>query len=201
MPPSRLSLRALGLALSLALVGLFVSAPASAKAKVQPLVEAPAAVDSLRTEVLKSTGEALLGEDAPWIAGWTLGGEVWNIDQAVADSAYDRVAIVFFATWCAPCRNGIAKLTERAVELTRNRVRVVLVNFGEDAAKVSGYIGAGAPFLVVLDRYGNTKKMYLRSIGESVALPQTVVVGRNKRIQLIIGKEGPDYVDRIIAGR
>ena len=121
-----------------------------------------------------------------------------SVDIAVADSSYDRVALVFFATWCPPCRHGIERLTERAEELARSRIRVVLINFGQEPATVNAYLGANRTFPVVLDRYGNTKEMYLRVIGESVALPQTVVIGRDKRVKRIIGKEGPDYVDQLL---
>lgn len=181
------------------LVVLCLAVPAHARAKM-PVEPPKPPVDTLRTEVLRSAGEALLGEDAPWIAGWTISGDVWNVKRALADSTCDRVAMVFFATWCAPCRHGIALLKERAADLQRNRVQVVLVNFREDAETVRAYLGPEPPFTVMLDRYGNCRQAYLRGLGDSVVLPQTVVVGRNGRIQMIIGKEGADYVDRILAG-
>ena len=74
------------------------------------------------------------------------------------------------------------------------------MDFAEEPEKVRAFLGEASPFPVVLDRYGNCKKSYLRVAGETVMLPQTVIVGRNGRTQMIIGKEGADYVDRIIAG-
>jgi thiol-disulfide isomerase/thioredoxin len=172
----------------------------AAWAKKKPSEEIPSP-DSLRTEMLRSAGEALVGEEAPWLSGWTLDGDVWNLARAIADTTSDRVAIAFFATWCAPCRHGIGLLRDRADDLERNRIRVVLFNVAEEAEKARAFVGGTPPFPVVLDRYGNCKKPYLRTTGESVMLPQTVVVGRDGRVQMIIGREGADYVDRIIAGR
>lgn len=157
--------------------------------------------DTLRTEVLASAGAAMVGEAAPWIAGWTLEGEVWNIRQALADTSSDRIAMVFFATWCAPCRHGIGLLRQRASELIARRVQVVLVNFAEEESQVKRFLGEANPFPVLMDRYGICKSTYLRVAEDSVIFPQTVVIDGDGRVQLIIGREGADYVDRILAGR
>ena len=43
----------------------------------------------------------------------------------------ERTALVYFATWCIPCRVGVRRLAENFEELQKNKVSVVLVNIGE----------------------------------------------------------------------
>lgn len=183
-------------------VAVMLAGPSQVHAKKKSAVGPPVVrTDTLKTEFLQSAGAALVGEEAPWIAGWTLDGDVWNLRLAFSDTTTDRVAIVFFASWCAPCRHGLDVLRARSADLSANRVQVVLVNLQEDADKVRSFVGERPRFPVVLDRYGATQQTYLRTVAGSVALPQTVVVRRDGRIQAILGREGADYVDRIIAGR
>ncbi|MBK8015295.1 MAG: redoxin family protein [Betaproteobacteria bacterium] len=156
---------------------------------------------SVVTESLTASGQARVGAPAPWLAGWTLDDKVWNLRKAFADTMTDRVALVFFATWCAPCREGIRQLAARAADLRAARVSVVLVNYQEDAPRVRGFLDGPPAFPVVVDRFGACETAYLRSGDDQVRLPRTVVVGRDLAVRAIYGAEGPDYVDRIIGGR
>jgi thiol-disulfide isomerase/thioredoxin len=153
------------------------------------------------TESLSRSGEASVSEAAPWLSGWTTDERVWNLKRAFADSLTTRVALVFFATWCPPCREGIARLTARASELHAAGVDVVLVDFKEDAQKVKRFVGAAPAFPVVLDRFGTTEKTYLRIGDGPVRLPRTVVIGRDGIVRAIFGSEDKDYVDRILSAR
>lgn len=154
-----------------------------------------------RTESLPVSGQAALARPAPWLAGWTLDDQVWNLKKAFTDTSTKRIALVFFATWCAPCRHGIGRLAERAADLKAGGVQVVLVNFQEEGVKVRGFVGASPAFPVVMDRFGASEKSYLRTGDGPVILPRTVVVGRDLAVQAIFGAEGEDYVERILAGR
>jgi thiol-disulfide isomerase/thioredoxin len=153
------------------------------------------------TESLPRSGEAEVSEAAPWLSGWTIDEQVWNLKRALADSLTTRVALVFFATWCPPCREGIARLTARAGELRAAGVGVVLVDFKEDAQKVRRFVGSSPAFPVVLDRFGSAEKAYLRSGDGPVKLPRTIVIGRDGVVRAIFGTEGGDYVDRVLAAR
>lgn len=159
------------------------------------------AADPVATESLNRSGDAAVSRPAPWLAGWTLDDQVWNLRKAFADTTSQRVALVFFATWCAPCRQGIERLSARAADLRAAGVKVILVDFQEEAEKVRRFVGAAPPFPVVLDRFGATEKSYLRTGDEPVRLPRTVLIGRDGNVQAIFGSEGEDYVDRILAGR
>jgi thiol-disulfide isomerase/thioredoxin len=166
------------------------------------LAGAAGAADPVATESLDRSGDAAVSRPAPWLAGWTLDDQVWNLTKAFADTTSRRVALVFFATWCAPCRQGIERLSARADELRAAGVRVVLVDYQEEAEKVRRFVGAAPSFPVVLDRFGVAEKSYLRTGDEPVRLPRTVLIGREDNVvEAIFGSEGEDYVDRILAGR
>lgn len=186
-----------GMGLRVCLFLFCVAAPCAAAEPGPPAL--PAVIRA--TESLSRSGEASVSEAAPWLSGWTTDERVWNLKRAFADSLTTRVALVFFATWCPPCREGITRLTARASELRAAGVGVVLVDFKEDARKVERFVGASPAFPVVLDRFGTTEKTYLRSGEEPVTLPRTVIVGRDGVVQAIFGTEGGDYVDRILAVR
>ena len=154
------------------------------------------------TTALGSSGQARVGEAAPWIAGWTLTNETFNLKKAFKDPRVTRVALVFFATWCAPCKAGIAKLKDAAQDVDAAGVRLIFVDFedkADDARKFLGGIGLDAQ--VVLDPYGKTKDVYLDPSGDKVELPRTVIVGRDGKVQAVFGEEGDDYVARVRAGK
>ena len=159
------------------------------------------APEPVSTDSLASSGAAKVDAAAPWLAGWTLEDQVWNLRKAFADTSTDRVALVFFATWCAPCKQGVMQLTARAADLKAAGVSVVLVDYQEDAAKVRGFLGDKPAFPVVLDRFGASEQSYLRTNGDQVRLPRTVLIGRDMKVQAIFGSEGGDYVDRLLSGR
>jgi thiol-disulfide isomerase/thioredoxin len=127
---------------------------------------------------------------------------VFNLAKAFQDPATRRVALVFFATWCAPCKAGIQTLKAEAQRLRAAGVQVVLVDYQDRPEQVRQYLnGAACPFPVVLDPFGKTKGSYLEPSGDRVVLPRTVLVGRDLAVEAIFSEEGDDYVDRIVAGR
>ena len=181
--------------------GLMAAVLSSMALAASPSKTTPSATHTAVTESLAVSGAAVAGQAAPWLAGWTLEDQVWNLRKAFADTSTQTVALVFFATWCAPCKQGVAQLTARAVDLKAGGVAVVLVDFQEDAAKVRSFVGDKPVFPVVLDRFGAAETTYLRSGDDQVRLPRTVLIGKDLKVLAIFGSEGADYVDRILAGR
>ena len=163
---------------------------------------APALAASKTTVALSQSGKARAGEPAPWLAGWTLANETFNLSKAFKDPSVARVALVFFATWCAPCKAGILKLTAASKDLQAAGVRLVLVNFQDKTEDVRRYLeGNGLAAEVLLDPFGRTRDVFLDPSGDKVELPRTVLVGRDGKVQAIFGEEGDDYVDRVRAGK
>lgn len=111
----------------------------------------------------------------------------------------ERTALVFFATWCNPCKDGIRKLAQSKAELENNKVKVILVNIGVrevDESKIRQWVndlGAGAfklvidPFKVMTEGFGLLDKS-----GE-IALPKTLVVDSKAKPLILFGQEGSDW--------
>jgi peroxiredoxin len=178
-----------GVVLCVTLAGLFVPAGAG---------------DQKKCELMQRSGEAEVGKDAPWFAGWTLGNSVLNSKILFKDARTQRVAYVYFATYCVACRYGLEQLKLHKARLDAAGVTVVLVDYMEDAADVKPYLDKMglAGFIVALDKFGqNGRKFGIEKKTKndvSVALPRTFVVGRDGKLAKIIGAEGEDYVEQLL---
>jgi len=165
------------------------------------LLLAPDFAQAKQSEILHKSGEAIIGQPAPWVSGWTLDDQVFNLKKAFEDPAVKRVAFVFWATWCAPCKEGMKRLCSAKGKLDANGVKVVLFNMDEQSEleKVRKFVRQNSvSFPVVLDPYGRAKTPYLDDGNGSLSLPRTVIVGRDGKVIRIIGSEGDDYIEQIV---
>jgi peroxiredoxin len=108
-----------------------------------------------------------------------------------------RVVLAFYATWCIPCREGLTRLSEKAAELEKNNVLVVLANVGEDDyGKINKWINKYAKdgWLLCFDKFNNISENFgLSKAGEEMPLPKTLLLDQNLRPIMLIGHEGDDY--------
>lgn len=121
---------------------------------------------------LAATALFLDSVQRPWPHGLvfqSLAGEAVAIDD-LKGRAY---VINLWATWCPPCQREMPMLTEEAA---RSAVPILLVNQGEDAAKVRTWLDRRrlAATHVVLDRDQSTAA----AVG-SAGLPTTLFVDSN----------------------
>jgi len=110
-----------------------------------------------------------------------------------------RVAFVFFATWCVPCREGIARISGNAAELEKSGVLIVLINVGEaDYAKSSKFISTYMKdeWLLGFDKFNNMpEKFGLSKKGDAqMPLPKTLLLDQDLKPLLLIGNEGDDFL-------
>lgn len=118
-----------------------------------------------------------------------------HLAQLAAKS--DRVALVYFATWCIPCRAGVKKLAENSAELQKHNVHVVLVNIGErDEKMIQKWVDkvGATKFKVVVDPFKRlTESFNLVKEGSDISLPRTLVVDKNLKPMFMLGEEGSDW--------
>ena len=130
-----------------------------------------------------------------------------NLSKLLSKPGTKRLAVVFYATWCVPCRKGLALLAENKERLARAGVGVVLVNVREKPESVAVFLRKMKldGFDAVIDKFGTAAKSYglvSKNNGEeTVAIPKTFVLDDEGRVMAIFGKEGGDYVDQIIGVR
>ena len=112
---------------------------------------------------------------------------------------YDRVALVYFATWCIPCRAGIKQIVANQTEIEKAGTAIVLVNVGErETNKVKNFLAklSADKLTSVTDPYGRlTEGFGLVKGGQSISLPRTIVVDKSLKVLQLIGEEGGDYIE------
>ncbi len=118
--------------------------------------------------------------------------------EILADSQTKRVALVFFASWCIPCREGIVRLRDNQAELDKNGIRVVLVNAGEgDLSKIENWIkeNGNEKWAVILDKFKNIQKNtgLISDTETEIVFPKTILLDNKLKPILLIGTEGKDW--------
>ena len=110
-----------------------------------------------------------------------------------------RVALVYFATWCIPCRVGLKQIATHHDELAQAGTAVVLVNVGErDTEKLLKYLKTFSldQMKSVVDPFGRlTEGFGLKKENENMSLPRTIVVDSSLKPMFMISEEGDDFIN------
>jgi peroxiredoxin len=156
------------------------------------------------TVALERLGKNQVGGDLPWFAAEIVDGSVLNRKKVLARLKANKqkgVVLVFFATWCAPCKIGIMELVNHSQRLDSAGVTLLLVDYNEDGAGAEAFLEklGASKYSVLPDRYGEIGKLFGVVNPESGGgLPKTFVAGSDGKILAIFSIEGYDYVERII---
>lgn len=107
--------------------------------------------------------------------------------------------VSYFATWCAPCRIGLAEI-ER-IASARNDVMVVYIGLGErQVAPVSKMVDdLHLKHPVVLDKFkviGARHGVFVE--GVEITLPKTFVLDSSGIVQAIFTVEGDDFATQLV---
>ena len=133
-----------------------------------------------------------------------------NLKELAKQKKYRKIIFSFFATWCLPCHEGLKRMSEKANELKKNGVLVVLVNVTEkdlenysrkkidEWVRQNGYLKEG--WLLVFDKFGSSLEDFglKRNGNDEVPLPRTLITDENLRPIKLIGNEGDDYVQILL---
>jgi len=120
-----------------------------------------------------------------------------NLEELVEPET-KRIALVFFASWCIPCREGIVILRDNQSDLQKNGVKVVLVNTGEsDISKIESWVKtyANDKWTVILDKFKNVQKStgLIADTDSEIIFPKTILLDNKLKPLLLIGAEGKDW--------
>jgi len=97
------------------------------------------------------------------------------------------VVLSFFATWCKPCMAEIPHLEAIARDYVNRKVKIFLIDVGEDLQKVSEFINAKKIELpVLIDRYQTVAEKY-----DALTLPRLFVIDKEGMIR----KENKGFSD------
>jgi thiol-disulfide isomerase/thioredoxin len=109
-----------------------------------------------------------------------------------------RVALVFFASWCIPCREGVVLLRDNQEELDKKGVQVILVNAGEnDLSKMESWLkeNGNENWTVILDKFKNIQKAtgLISGTDTEIIFPKTILLDSKLKPLFLIGAEGKDW--------
>lgn len=152
-----------------------------------------------KSQFLDKSGDIAVNKQAPSFGGLTVEDKVFSLKKSFDDGS-KLVVLSFFATWCIPCRTGIKQLNDNKVKLSKNYIKVVLVNLTysdekEDEKLESFMKDEKIVFNVIKDKSGEIAKKY--GVAGS-SLPRTFLIGKNFNIKKIIGSEGDDFINIIV---
>ena len=165
------------------------------------LASAAIATEGTLTTALTQSGQAIVGQEAPFLSGWNLKSKVFSTSKALKDESSSRIVLVFWATWCQPCIKGLKMLNENSAKLKADGINLVLVNYGEDQKTIQAFIKKHpVRFQVVMDRWDKSGAAYLYDSQGGVSLPRTVLIDKEGMVEAIFSSEGDDYIERIRAG-
>ncbi|MBA4148909.1 MAG: redoxin domain-containing protein [Verrucomicrobia bacterium] len=112
---------------------------------------------------------------------------------SLADMKGQVVVLDFWATWCPPCVKSLPIVAQVYQENKDKQVKVFAVNLREDKQKVEAFLDKqNLDIPVLLDKDGSIAKLY-----NVEAIPQTVVIGPDGRIQSVSVGAGPNVGEEL----
>ena len=130
------------------------------------------------------TESPLVGKPAPDFTLDLLGGKPFHLADA---KGKEVVVLDFWATWCGPCVQAMPQVERAVGQFKDQNVRLVAVNLQETAEQVTALLERLRLHLTVaLDRDGVVADKY-----KAVAIPQTVVIGRDGNVARLFVGGGP----------
>ena len=136
------------------------------------------------------TESPLVGKPAPDFTLDLVGGKPFHL----ADSKGKEVVVLdFWATWCGPCLQAMPQVERAVAEFKDRKVRLVAVNLQETAEQVTALLTRQKlQVTVALDRDGAIADRY-----KAVAIPQTVIVGRDGNVARLFVGGGPRLEEQL----
>lgn len=134
---------------------------------------------------------ALVGEPAPTFEVEQLDGEQFKLGDVLGKQV---VMLDFWATWCGPCVDALPEISAAAKEMEAKGVLFFTVNLKEEADAVREFLKAqelDVPVLLDLD--GAIGEKY-----KAEAIPQTVLIGKDGRVQVVHVGFGGDAKAKLI---
>ena len=133
----------------------------------------------------------LVGKAAPEFEIDVLDGEAFKLQDVIGKKV---VMLDFWATWCGPCVAALPHISAAAEELKDKDVIFYAVNLRETPEDVKAFLEEQKLDVpVLLDAEGKVGDLY-----KAAAIPQTVLIGKDGRVQVVHVGFGGDVKQKLI---
>jgi thiol-disulfide isomerase/thioredoxin len=133
----------------------------------------------------------LVGKAAPEFEIDVLDGEAFKLQDVIGKKV---VMLDFWATWCGPCVAALPQISAAAEELKDKDVIFYAVNLRETPEDVKAFLEEQKLDVpVLLDAEGEVGDLY-----KAAAIPQTVLIGKDGRVQVVHVGFGGDVKQKLI---
>lgn len=143
----------------------------------------------------KEAATISVGQQAPWFAGWTLDQRLINRTKMLKDKEAKGHLVVFFATWCKPCKKKLTYLAQERAQLKSSNIRLTLVDYAETADLVTPFLGKFdglSPDTVIVDQFGKMSRSFgvteMDGGKEKAKLPLVVLLDNAGTVKAIYGE-------------
>ncbi|BBO32581.1 redoxin domain-containing protein [Lacipirellula parvula] len=133
----------------------------------------------------------LVGKQAPTFEVDVLDGEAFKLEDVLGKKV---VMLDFWATWCGPCVAALPEISAAAEEMKEKDVVFYTVNLREEPEAVKEFLKEQELDVpVLLDAEGEIGDLY-----KAEAIPQTVLIGKDGRVQVVHVGFGGDAKKKLI---
>ena len=160
-----------------------------------------------KSELLEESGLVKRGGQMAFFAGWALsaGGQTRPLNlNTLLKSGKRRYVLTICASWCLPCRDGLARISEARERFEQESVGVVVLvaDTNKHARELIGEFKLGWTHMIVDEFNTNAVKLSPNPTNpKSLNLPRTFVFNASGEVELIIAQEGRDFVDLLIGDK
>ncbi len=152
------------------------------------------------SELLAKSGQTKVGEKLPFFSGWDVMTDKVVTTKTLFNQGYQQYVIALCASWCEPCKKGLAKLSQNADQLEAKKIKVILLASSDSKTKAIEFVrNLGLEkFTTIADEFNTHTPKYSTLSDNQITLPRTIITDQNGIVTKIIGAEGEDYIALMI---
>ena len=158
------------------------------------------------SQLLTQSGTAKVGEMMPFFSGWSISknaGQAYSLQKALSHKK-QRYVLNICASWCAPCRVGLKRLSEAKTLFGDRKIELIILiaDQSQSAQRLSARFDLSWAYTIV-DEFNTFALKFASELpssnrgSESLSLPRTIVFNGEGLITQIIGTEGEDYIKQL----
>jgi len=155
------------------------------------------------SQLLDRSGQAIVGKPFPFFSGWALtdtGSQPLNLGRVLKRKRRGYVVTVA-ASWCAPCRKGLKRITEARARFKKANVDVIVIVADSSAHAKSLREELKLNWTsVIVDEFKtySSKMCPDPKDTKSLSLPRSFVLNSKGQVKRIISEEADDYIDQLL---